>query len=226
MAASEVAGEDRGVAAVGSRRVRWIVTAIVLVVGLYLVPLFRLVPLEATRAAGSANVFDAVAYVEAFWTGPLQARAGEAVEAGELLAALRNDAVATAARHGHRLGLSGSVSYLVSGRGTVVARDDYAVSLALRDHAAAEVVIEIGPVFGNAIRDGSGLLDVSDFSNTRDFNALSGEINRRVEERVLPELQAKAAVGVTVEFVGAAEVGDADRAPAVLRVVPFSLVFP
>lgn len=45
--------------------------------------------------------------------------------------------------------------------------------------------LETGPVFGNVLRDGTGLLDVNDFPNSQDFNALSSEINRRVEEQVL-----------------------------------------
>jgi predicted lipoprotein len=130
--------------------------------------------------------------------------------------------------YGHRLGLATTSSYLVAGEGTIVSADARSVAISLDNDQRndAEVVIELGPVFGNAIRDGSGLLDVSDFPNAQDFNALSAEINRRVEEKVLPALAAGAETGRVVRFAGGAEVADAAGAPAVLRVVPFKVEFP
>ena len=145
-------------------------------------------------------MFDAAAYMESFWTGPLLESARHAVDAAELLAAFRQDPADAATRYGHRLGLSGNASFFVSGTGRIVAVDEDAVSIALQEGDPAAVVIETGPVFGNAIRDGSGLLDVSDFSNAQDFNAISSEINRRVEEQVFPVLEAQAAVGADRAF--------------------------
>ncbi len=83
---------------------------------------------------------------------------------------------------------------------------------------------QTGNVFGNAIRDGAGVVNVSDYPNSQDFNAISSEIDRRVEERVLPGLRSAATVGKSVRFVGCAEVTDeaADLHP--LHVVPLSAV--
>ena len=209
-----------------SRRVRWIIATLVLAALLWFVPLFRVAPLKETRAATPAVAFDASAYVEEFWSGSLLTRAADAVDAEALRAALRTDPAAAAAEHGHRLGLGSSVFYLVSGRGTIVAVDDDSVSIALGEGKGTGVVIEIGPVFGNTIRDGSGLLDVSDFSNTRDFNAVSAEINRRVEEQVLSELSARSAVGTAIAFTGATEASESGPAPDILTVVPITITFP
>ena len=98
--------------------------------------------------------------------------------------------------------------------------------LPCRRASPAQVIIEIGPVFGNAIRDGSGLLDVSDFANAQDFNAISAEINRRVEEQVFPVLAANATVGATVHFVGGVDVADSEGAPSSLNLVPVIIEFP
>jgi predicted lipoprotein len=122
----------------------------------------------------------------------------QAVDAVDLLSALRLDAAAAAKQYGHRLGLSSTSSFLLSGTGRISGVTPTAVSIALGDDpTAVDLLIEFGPVFGNAIRDSSGLLNVSDFPNSRDFNALSDEFNRRVEERVLPALQAGAVTGAT-----------------------------
>lgn len=209
-----------------SRLIRWAIGGVVLAVILYFIPLFHMVSLSSAREEAAAALFDPVGYIESFWHGPLREAASSAVDAAELLAAFQDDYDATASRYGHRLGVSGHASYLVAGEGTIVAVEDYSIAIAVDDVDAAQVVIEIGPVFGNTIRDGSGLIDVSEFSNAQDFNALSAEINRRVEEQVLPMLQANAVVGTTVRFVGGADVRDSDGAPTVLVVVPVVLEFP
>ena len=105
--------------------------------------------------------------------------------------------------------------------------DADAVGLALGDdRSKAQISLQAGFIFGNAMRDGTGLLDVSDFPNSQDFNAVSSELNRRVEERVLPELREKAVVGQTLRFVGCAEIVDEDLDLRPLPVVPFIVAAP
>lgn len=128
--------------------------------------------------------------------------------------------------HGHRLGVSLTTGSLVRGRGVVVEATGEAVGLALEPGGAVAVVIELGPVFGNTLRDGCGLLDVNEFPDSRDFNAISAALNRRVEERVLPGLRARAAPGTVVEFAGCVDITDPVRDTAPLRVVPFKVTFP
>lgn len=205
---------------------RWVVAAIAVAVFLYFFPLFHVVSLKEVQQQLAAEEFDAAAYVDSFWSGALQDNLHNAVDAADLLAAFEENFEGTAEQFGHRLGLSGHSSYLVSGQGQVVARDDFSVSIALQEDGPAAVVIETGPVFGNAIRDGSGLLNVSEFENAQDFNALSAEINLRVEEEVLPVLNDKASVGATVRFVGGVEVSDMAGAPAALVLVPVKVEFP
>jgi predicted lipoprotein len=193
---------------------------------LYFLPLFHVLPLEAARQQFAAQVFIAAAVVVTFWNDRLLHATKSAVDAGELAAALRTNPADAAQRFGRRLGLGSSSSYFVSGSGRIVAVEGGAITIALQGEDATTVVIEAGPVFGNAIRDGSGLLDVSDFPNSQDFNAISSEINRRVEERVLPVLREKAAVGAAVRFVGGAEIAGPETEVAPLRVVPVVIEFP
>jgi len=209
-----------------SRRLRWVAGLIGVAVLLYFLPLFRVVSLNESKQQAAAAVFDAADYVDVFWQGPLLDSAASAVDAAELLAAFQQDFADTAERFGHRLGLGGSAFFLVSGQGTILAIDDRVISIALRDGGPAEIIIKLGPVFGNAIRDGSGLLDVSDFANVQDFNAISAEINSRVETQVFPLLEANATVGKLVRFVGATEVADSAGAPSELKLVPLVAEFP
>lgn len=210
----------------GSKWLPWAAGAAVIAMLIFFVPLFHIVPLEAARERSAAADFDPVARVEAFWAGPLRNAAGDAVDAAELLSAFEQGFADAAARYGRRLGLASTSSYLVSGEGRITAVDPRSVAVSIDDDDAAEVVIDLGPVFGNAIRDGSGLLDVSDFANAQDFNALSAEINRRVEEEVLPALAARAEVGKKLRFAGGVEIADSSDAPGTLHVVPVLVEFP
>ena len=205
---------------------RWVIAAIVVAVLLYFFPLFHVVSLKEVQQQTTAEEFDAAAFVDSFWNGALQDRLHNAVDAADLLAAFTEDFEGTAKRYGRRLGLSGHSSYLVSGQGEIIAIDDFSVSIALQEDGPAVVVIETGPVFGNAIRDGAGLLNVSDFENAQDFNALSAEINLLVENEVLPVLLDKASVGTEVRFVGGVEVSDTGGPPNRLLLVPIRIEFP
>lgn len=211
-----------------SRRNRWIgwsVAVGVAAVGLWWLPLFRIVPLHTAGQPSAGVAFDAEAVVERLWREQLLKPDLPAVDAARLARLLRESPRA-AADLGRRLGLSRATCYFVAGRGRIVSVTADAVSIALEGDAAEHsVVIETAPVFGNAIRDGSGLLDVSSFPNSQDFNAISTALNRRVEEQVLPELRAKAAIGARVRFVGGAEVDDPASALP-LRVVPVRIEWP
>jgi predicted lipoprotein len=209
------------------RRNRWIGWAAAfgaVAAGLWFLPLFRVVPLQTARDAAAAAGFDAEAFVEKLWREELLKPGLRVVDASKLLQLLR-EKNADAAHLGRRLGLSRTTCYLIAGTGRVVSVTNDSVSIALDGDVAPGVVIETGPVFGNTIRDGSGLVDVSAFPNSRDFNAISIALNRRVEEQILPQLRLKAVGGAHLRFVGAAEVDDPASALP-LRVVPIRIESP
>ncbi|HRY50555.1 MAG TPA: DUF2291 family protein [Candidatus Paceibacterota bacterium] len=210
------------------RHTRWLGWAAAMAVAamvFWVLPPLRVVRLSATRHQAAGAAFDAEAFVEKFWRDQLLNPDTPALEANRLVQLLRENPAA-AAELGRRLGFSRNTSYFIRGAGRVAAVVPDAVSLFLEgDREEVSVVIETGPVFGNAIRDGSGLLDVNLFPNSQDFNAISGALNRRVEAEVLPHLKAQAAVGRRINFIGGVEVGDPAHALP-LRVVPVRIEVP
>lgn len=226
MGASEADAVPGYAASQRTRILKWLTGVVGVAVVLWFVPLFHVVPLQTARDQAALGEFDAAAYVDRFWDGTLRESAQRAPDAIELLLALRRDFAGAADRLGHRLGLGGKISFLVSGAGRIVEVDGRKVMIALRADSPAEIVIRTGPVFGNAIRDGSGLFDVSEFANVQHFNAISAEINRRVEARVLPALEAHAEVGTAIRFAGGVEVTDSGAVPALLNVVPLLIDTP
>ncbi len=179
------------------------VTAVVGLLAVY--PPFRVASKQAVaQAAVSAAVgtFDPVAFVEKFWTAQLQPAATRAPAAGPLLADLRRDPAAALQAHGRRVGLGHAAYYFARGTGRITAVER---SRLLVEIDGALVAIRTGPVFGNVIRDGCGLLELNQAPGLSEFNALSAELNRLVESQVQPALKAAATVGATLVFAGCAE---------------------
>ncbi len=180
--------------------------ALIFVALLIVYPPFRIVSKNAhstKQAAGTAGAtFEPKAFAEKFWSEQLQPAAEKAPEAAPVLSALRKDVNTALKAHARRVGLGSADAYVfLHGSGRVMAVER---SRLLIDVDGVIVALRTGPVFGNIVRDGCGLIEVNDVPGLTEFNALSAELNRLVEERVQPALKS-VAVGATVRFSGCAE---------------------
>ncbi len=187
-------------------------------------PLFHIVSLKAANKRSADAAFNAPAFVEKFWNDQLLKAAERAPDAAVILEAIRKDPKTAKEKYGRTASLGGSTYYyFISGEGRVIAANERSISLAvIPGSTAADVVLETGNIFGNAIRDGTGLIDVSAFGNSQDFNAISSEIDHHVETQVLPELRKKAGAGATVHFAGCAEIIDEDSDLHPLHIIPIT----
>jgi predicted lipoprotein len=184
-------------------------------------PLFHIVPLKTAAAEKVAATFNAAQFAETFWTNQLLASFDKSVKAETLLSAIQSDPAAAKKKFSRSVGLSEGYFYFVSGSGRVLAVSDDEVSLAVTDGGTnAEVSLQTGLIFGNAIRDGTGLLNASDYPNSQDFNDISAALNHIVETRVLPKLREQAKVGAKISFAGCAEVDDEATDLKPLKVIP------
>lgn len=203
------------------RAARWFI-AIALVAGIcWLFPLFHVVPIKTARAEKAAATFNPAGFAETFWTNQLLLSLDKTVNAGALVNAIQSDPAAARKKFSRSIGLSESYFYFVSGTGRVVAVSDDAVSLALTDGSTnADVALQSGLIFGDAIRDGTGLLNAGAYPNSQDFNDISAALNHIAETRVLPELRRQAKLGAKISFAGCAEVDDESTDLKPLKVVP------
>ena len=199
------------------------VAALGFVALLIVYPPFRVVSKSANAAraaAGSGEAdFDAKAFAEVFWVEQLQPAAERATEAAPMLAALRSDSATAVKTHARHVGLGNVAYFFLRGSGRVAAVER---SRLLIEVEGTLVALRTGPVFGNRIRDGCGLIDVNDVPGLTAFNALSAELNRLVEERVQPALKS-VGVGDTIHFAGCAEAPESLPASGpVLNFIPVS----
>jgi len=199
----------------------WLFVIVVAAAVCWRFPLFHIVPLQAVTAQKAAAAFDPAAFAERFWNGQLLKSLDSAVSADELLPAIQSAPAAAKKKFSRSVGVTESYTYFLRGQGRVLVASEDEVSLAMTPGATnAEVALQTGLLFGNAIRDGTGLLNVSDYPNSQDFNAISQALNRIVETQVQPKLRQRASVGAVVKFTGCAEVNDESADLKPLRVVP------
>lgn len=199
-----------------ARPSRTIAGPVAAVVGLgllfFIYPPFLIVPIQAPgdRSVGPSGVgaFDPAAAAAQVWLTDLPAAAIRAVDLAALVPALRADPKVAREKFARATGL-GTAYYFVRGRGRVVSRDRNHVRVELAGEPGAVVALRIGPVFGNTVRDGSGLLDVNSFPGLAEFNALAAALNTLVEQEVIPGLRDRAVVGAEVQFAGCAKAPDA-----------------
>ena len=197
------------------------VAAVLFVVWCWFFPLFHVVTQKQAADEKAAATFNPASFVENFWNARLLKSLDQAVQADVLLPAIKNDPAAARKKYARSLGLSDSYTYFVSGVGRVLAATDDEVSLAVTPGATEpEISLQVGLVFGNSVRDGTGLLNVNDYPDSQDFNDISAELNRLVEEQVLPKLREQAKVGTRIRFVGCAEVDNPATDLKPLKVIP------
>lgn len=187
-------------------------------------PLFHVVRLAQKQRQSNSSAFDAPALAEQFWTQRLLPALGHAADLTEVLAAARSDPKQVRSRFGRTVGLSRSYFLFVRGSGTVLAVDGAGVKLAIDGSAPSEtVILRIGPIFGSAVRDATGLLDASSFPNSRQFNDLATELNNTVQQTVTAKLRDEAQPGQRIEFVGCAEIQNEPGDLNSFKIVPLSV---
>lgn len=184
-------------------------------------PPFRIRSWQAVKAQITGAQFNAKNYVDVFWQERLRPSFDQAADATKVLATIAESPQRVREQFGRTVGISSSYFLFVHGAGRVVSVSNDSVGLAVNSTGdAADVSVTLGPVFGNAVRDGTGLVNSSSFPNAQEFNDISAELNRRVETKVLPELQRIAAVGKRVQFVGCVEVDEEEEDLKPLKLVP------
>jgi predicted lipoprotein len=189
-------------------------------------PLFHIVRIEQAGANAAQQEFNAAKFAGTFWSERLVPALDKAVDVETLLKALRENPAEARKQHGRSLGVSRQTVYLVQAQGTIVAIDKKAIGVALTQNAAEpDIALQLGPLFGNAIRDVTGLIRPGDFPNSQHFNDLAAELNRIAEARVMTPLAADAKVGRRVQVIGCVELANDEELPKPLPIIPVRIQF-
>jgi len=212
---------------------RFALTAGVLIatgIVLWWFPPFRIVSLDERQSAQQAAKFNAAEFVEDFWSTKLLPSLEHAPAAVDVLAAIRDDPQQARERFGRSVGLGGPALYVFRGRGTIVSVEKNTIGVSLADGVEAtegatrpDLLLKTGLIFGNTVRDATGLIKPSDFARSQQFNDISTELNRVVESRVISLLKEQAQIGRSIEFTGCAQVPNGRAAEMPLEVIPLEV---
>ncbi|GAA0880395.1 hypothetical protein GCM10009119_33650 [Algoriphagus jejuensis] len=177
-------------------------------------------PLDQRQAENHQEVFDAHEYVESIWDQELSEVYRDAPDFLQLITDLKSDAAATFEKSGNALGIGNIGYFRVKGEGRVTSVDENHVLLQVGDKS---VEIETEFIYGNALRDASGLVKINDYPNTSDFNTISEEINAKIRQDIVPAFRSALKTGDQVSFEGAMELNQAHLNLEALEVIPFTL---
>lgn len=180
--------------------------------------------LEKKRAVEANKKFDAEQYAKNFWD-ELSKKIAQAADAKQFLTLFRlepNKAIekySTKTKH-----VSSTHFFLLQGDAKVISAGEEGMLICLtKTEANPEILIATDLIFGTAVRNASGLVESDDFPDSMDYNKVSEEINKIVMNEVIPSFRNKVKEGLTVHFVGAAEVFESDPQISPLRVIPIKL---
>ena len=182
--------------------------------------------LDVVKVSKAAKEFNAELYAASFWQNKLIPNLGKAIDVTKLITMISNDPSKTFDSYSHALGIGNLRYFLVSGNGIVESIGDDDVKLiAKSDSSRQSIRIATEYIFGNAVRDATGLININEFTNTMDFNNVSAEINKIIRERVLPPFKRKAKKGDAIEFIGAIELNKEHPDLVHLEVFPVEIIF-
>jgi len=185
--------------------------------------------LQDVRQQRQREAFNAAEYTRDFWDNQLPDVLNKAVDIKELIKLFNTDMAQAIKRFGKAPGVSRVYAYLLKGEGTILEVNENWLQVSIEEsHTNLDVLIETGSFIpGNAVRDASGLIDVSKFTDTMKFNEISGEINKIVVKDVIKAFLDKGpGPGRTVKFYGATQVAQdvaEENELELIKIIPIRL---
>jgi len=179
--------------------------------------------LSTVKKAAGEN-FDAASYSKKLWEQKLPARLDSAIELTDLIRAVEANPAIALDNYSNALGIGNYRYSLVRTTGTaaIIGEDEIVLQIAHFDSLLI-ALLATEFIYGNAIRDASGLVDIKDFTNTTDLNNISEELNKAVRTTVLPFFKQKVKQGDKIEVVAATELNKAHINFNNLELIPVRL---
>ena len=173
------------------------------------------------------NQLDAGVYAKKLWEGELQTSINSAIELPLLLKSIHENADAAFEQNTHALAIGNYRYAMVKLKGKIMAvnENEALVSVAL-PHADSLLTVAITTefVYGNAVRDASGLLDAKDFNNASDLNNIAEALNELVRKNIVPEIRKTAKQNNTIEIIGAVQLNREYVAKEMLEIIPLKIL--
>lgn len=151
--------------------------------------------------------FDAAAFSKKLWDEKMPAKIDSAVELPALMEAVKLNKEAGLTSYSNALAVGNYRYALIKTQGVVTAvkEDEVEIRITVAD-SQFNAMIATEYIYGNAIRDASGLIQLKDFPSTTDLNNVSEELNKIVRTTVAPEIRKTLKAGDRVSLTAAIEI--------------------
>ena len=160
----------------------------------------------STRKSNAALSFDAPGFSKKLWEEKMPAKMDSAIDLSQLITAIDKESETAINKYTNALAIGNYRYVLVKLNATVmdVKEDEIILSIKHKDSLfAVNMATEF--IYGNAIRDASGLVQVKDFPNSADLNGISEELNKIIRTTVLPAFKNSVKNGDNINVVAAVE---------------------
>jgi predicted lipoprotein len=180
--------------------------------------------LKRAHASVAGSNFKASDFSNKLWNEQLPLKIDSAVQLVQLIPLLQSNSEQAFLTYSHALAIGNIRYFLVRFTGSVtkINQDDMDIRI-LDGDSTVDLKLATEFVYGNAIRDASGLVNVNDFTNSSDLNAISEELNKIVRNNVILAFKRTIKVGDKVEIVGAVELNKEHFDIHDIEVIPLRL---
>ena len=167
--------------------------------------------------------FDPAKELETFWTEelPKLLQSDRIVDADLFRAELKNNRKLLIDRYGSTLGIGAPYSMLIGGEFEVVEVGEELTLI--RTAQGAEFDLRTAYIFGNTAREATALFSIDDYENTMDFNLVSSELNRRIQQEVIAPQREALVEGARLQVVGALDLPQEGLPQGRFELIPLTL---
>ena len=150
--------------------------------------------------------FNAKTYTAALWKNKMPAVIESAMDFDQLLLAIEKDPQQAFEKYTRALAIGNYRYAMVKISGTVIAvnEDDFVIETVLGGNKK-QIRVTTEFIYGSAIRDASGLIDIKDFTSASDLNAIAESFNETIKKTVVQPFKKSLVTGLKIELVAAVE---------------------
>ncbi len=173
--------------------------------------------------ASKGAQFNAAGFAAQLWNQKLPAKSDSAVAISVLKGAIDDNAGAAFDKYTNALAIGNYRYALVKGIAVIdaITADDLKITIQSAAPFKATVAMEF--IYGNALRDASGLVNLQEFPNTSDLNSISEELNKIVRQKIIPAARPMLKPGAKIEFTGAVELNKEHIHFDDVEIIPISI---
>jgi len=169
----------------------------------------------------TGNTFNAAAYSQNYLENDLLKSLNHIPSTDTILTFIKANPNDAFNKYSHALDIGNIKYFMTKGSGTVIAIDESDIYLKTTGNQNIKIATEY--VFGNALRDAPGTININDFTNTADLNNISAEVDKMVRDSILPPFKKQVKKGDQIEYAGAFELNQQHLNTDSLEIIPFYL---